>query len=161
MYLRRSQVTHIIVQSFGNGVSRPTQHTAPLSAAGPANRQQIKSRSGAVYVTQESEALQELACLSASLAHFITETSRRPHLVFLDPICKPVTLSLRGGVRSVSPPDFFILFFFPVEDLKGVQEYVSSAAKLTFRPSSQTPVQPLFPNQREQNVLVSSSIISF
>lgn len=87
--------------------------TALLFAAGPANRQQIKSRSGAVYVTQEKagEALQELACLSASLAHFITGTSRRPHLVFLYPICKPVTLSLRG-VWSVSPPDSLFFFFF-------------------------------------------------
>lgn len=132
--------------------------TALLFAVGPTDRQQIKPRSGEVYVTQEKdgEALQELACLSVFLTHFITETSRRPHLVFLYPICKPVTLTLRGVWLLVHQ-----FFFSPLEDVKGS----SGVCQLC----SQTEIPTLLPNPspasvsqpREQNVLVSSSIISF
>lgn len=42
-----------------------------------------------------------------------------------------------------------------------MQEYdVSSVAKLTLKASSQTPVRPLFPEQGEQSVPISSSISS-
>lgn len=57
IYLRRRLATGLV------GLAGQRSRAPPVVEA---NRQQVKSRSGAVYVTQEQagEALQQLACLS-------------------------------------------------------------------------------------------------